>query len=101
MQCLVSQQCPTLRNPTGCSPPGFFVQGDSPGKNTGAGSLSLFQGNFLTQEFAGGGSPALQADSRILYQLSYQVSPVVCYPTANICFPKLFIVYDHTAAENF
>ena len=35
-------------------------------KNTGVGSLSLFQGIFLTQESSGGGvggSPALQADS--------------------------------------
>ena len=39
----------------------------SPGKpkNTGVGSLSLFQGIFPTQESSGGGgvSPALQADS--------------------------------------
>ena len=36
-------------------------------KNTGVGSLPLLQGNFLTQEFA------LQW---ILYQLSYQGSPL-------------------------
>ena len=33
-----------------CSPPGSSVHGDSPGKNTGVGSLSLLQGNFPTQE---------------------------------------------------
>ena len=31
-----------------CSPPGSSIHGDSPGKNTGVGSLSLLQGNFPT-----------------------------------------------------
>ena len=35
--------------PHDCSPPGSSVHGDSPGKNTGVGSLSLLQGIFLTQ----------------------------------------------------
>ena len=42
--CLVTQSCPTLRNPVNCSPSGSSVHGDSPGRNTGVGSLSLFQG---------------------------------------------------------
>ena len=33
-----------------CRPPGSSVHGDSPGKKTGVGCLSLLQGNFLTQE---------------------------------------------------
>ena len=33
--CLVAQSCPTLCDPMDCSPPGSFVCGDSPGKNTG------------------------------------------------------------------
>ena len=37
-------------NPMDCSPPGSSVHGDFPGKNTGVGSLSLFQGIFPTQE---------------------------------------------------
>ena len=43
------QQCPTLCNPTDCSPPASSVHGDFPGKNTGVGSHALLQGIFLTQ----------------------------------------------------
>ena len=32
--CLVTQSCPTLCYPIDYSPPGSYVQGDSPGKNT-------------------------------------------------------------------
>ena len=32
-----------------CSPPGFSVLGNSPGKNTGVGCQSIHQGIFLTQ----------------------------------------------------
>ena len=32
-----------------CSPSGFSVHGDSPGKNTGVGCHALLQGIFLTQ----------------------------------------------------
>ena len=42
-------------------------------KNTGVGSLSLLQGNFLTQELNQG----LLHCRRILYQLSYPGSPTV------------------------
>ena len=56
--CLVSQSCPTLCNPTDCSPPGSSVHGDSPGKNTGAMSS---QGIFSTQEL--NWWPVLQAAS--------------------------------------
>ena len=37
MMCLVSQSCRTPFDPMDCSPPGFSVHGDSPGKNTGVG----------------------------------------------------------------
>ena len=40
-------------------PPGSSVHRDSPGKNTGVGSLSLLQGTFRTQGIEPG-SPALQ-----------------------------------------
>ena len=42
--------CLTHYDSVNCSPPGSSVHGDSPGKNTGVGNLSLLQGNFLTQE---------------------------------------------------
>ena len=32
--CLVAQSCPALCNPMSCSPPGYFVHGDFPRKNT-------------------------------------------------------------------
>ena len=44
---------------------------DSPGQNTGVGSLFLLQGIFLTQEL----NWCLLHCRRILYQLSYQGSP--------------------------
>ena len=39
--CLVTQSCLTLCHPMDCSPPGFSVHGDSPGKNTGVGCHAL------------------------------------------------------------
>ena len=44
---------------------------NSPGQNTGVGSLSLLQGIFLTQ----GSNPSLPHCRRILYQLSHKGSP--------------------------
>ena len=68
----VSQSCPTLSDPMNCSLPGSSIHGifqarvlewgaiafshglyrawNSPGQNTGVGSLSLLQGIFATQE---------------------------------------------------
>ena len=53
--------------------PGVFFTSEPPGKpkNTGVGSLSLLQGNFLTQELNQG----LLHCRQILCQLSYQGSP--------------------------
>ena len=67
MLCLVAQSCPTLGNPMNCSPPGSSVHGDSPGKNTGVGSLSHLQRIFPTQE----SNWSLLHCRWILYQLSY------------------------------
>ena len=53
--CLVAQFCPTLCNPRDCSPPGSYIHGDSPGKNTGVGSHALLQWIFPTQ----GSNPGL------------------------------------------
>ena len=69
--CLVAQSFPTLCNPMDCSPPGSSVHEDSPGKNTGACSLSLLQGIFPTQELNRG----FLHCRWILFQLSHQGSP--------------------------
>ena len=37
--CLVAQSCPTLCNPTDCSPPRVLCPWDSPGKNPGVGCM--------------------------------------------------------------
>ena len=62
----VDQSCPTL-----CDPRGLYSPWNSPGQNTGVGSLSLLQGIFPTQ----GLNPGLPQCRRILYQLSHKGSP--------------------------
>ena len=52
-------------------PHGLYSPWNSPGKNTGVGSLSVLQGNFPTQ----GSKPGLPHCRRILYQLSRKGSP--------------------------
>ena len=46
---------------------------NSPGQNTGVGSLSLLQGIFPTQR----SNPGLPRGRQILYQLGHKVSPTV------------------------
>ena len=60
----VAQSCPTLQ------PHGLHSPWNSPGQNTGVGSLSLLQGIFPTQ-----GSNLGLPTWRILYQLSHKGSP--------------------------
>ena len=60
-------------DPRDCSPPGFSVHGDSPGKNTGVGCHVLLQEIFPTQ----GSNPGLQHRRQILYCLSHCGSPRV------------------------
>ena len=50
---------------------GLYTPWNSPGQNTGVGSLSLLQGIFPTQ----GLNPGLQHRRQILYQLSHKGSP--------------------------
>ena len=50
---------------------GLYSPWNSPGQNTGVGSLSLLQGIFPTQ----GCNPGLPHCRQILYQLSHKVSP--------------------------
>ena len=84
---LVTQSCPTLCNPMDSSPPGSSVHGDSPGKNTGVGRLSLLQGTFQTQELNWG----LLHWRRILYQMSYQGSLVQSHMSCVIVFFFFFM----------
>ena len=60
----VAQSCPTL-----CDPMDYiYSPWDSPGQNTGVGSLSLLQGIFPTQ----GSNPGLPYCRQICYQLSHK-----------------------------
>ena len=67
VKALVTQSCLTPCDPMHCSPPGFSVHGDSPGKNIGVGCHALLQGIFLTQ----GLNPGLLHCRKILYHLSH------------------------------
>ena len=51
---------------------GLYSPWNSPGQNTGVGSLSLLQGIFPTQ----GSNPGLQHCRQMLYQLSYKGSTI-------------------------
>ena len=69
--CLVAQSCPIFCDPMDCSPPGSFVQGDSPGKNPGVGCHAFLQGIFPTQGLKLG----LALCRQIFYHLSHQGNP--------------------------
>ena len=58
---LVAQSCPTFHDTMNCSPPGFSLHGDSPGKNAGVGCHALLQG--ILNPGIKLRSPALQACS--------------------------------------
>ena len=62
----VTQLCPTLYGPMD-----LYSPWNSPGQNTGVGSLSLLQGIFLNQ----GSNPGLPHSRWIPYQLSHEGSP--------------------------
>ena len=65
----VAQSCPTL-----CDPVDYiYSPWNSPGQNTGVGSLSLLQGIFPTQ----GLNPGLPHCRQILYPLSHKGSPTI------------------------
>ena len=75
-------------------PYGLYSSWNSPGQNTGVGSLSLLQPFFLTQEWNQG----FQLCKRILYQLSYQGSPVTKIRSQKkkkkkeICFKRIIML---------
>ena len=54
-------------------PHGLYSSGNSPGQNTGVGSLSLLQGIFPTQ----GSNPGLPHCRQICYQLSHKACPTI------------------------
>ena len=56
-----------------CNPMVANSPRNSPGQNTGVGSLSLLQGSFPTQIL----NPGLLHFRQILYQLSHSGSPVI------------------------
>ena len=79
---LVAQSCLTLCDPMDCISPGSSGQGDSPGKNTGVSCHALFKGIFPTQ----GSIPGLLHCRQILYQLSYQRSPILTVYIDGWCY---------------
>ena len=66
---LWSESCSVMSN--SLWPHGLYSPWNSPGQNTGVGSLSLLQGIFSTQ----GSNPGLLHSRQILYQLSHKGSP--------------------------
>ena len=67
--CIKSESCSVVSN--SLRPHGLQSLWNSPGQNTGVGSLSLLQGIFATQ----GLNPGLPHHGQILYQLSHKGSP--------------------------
>ena len=61
----------TFCGPMDCSPPGFSVHENSPGKNNEVGCHAFFQGIFPTR----GSNSGLLHCRQILYHLSLQGSP--------------------------
>ena len=92
--CLVTQSSLTLWDPIDCSLPGFSVHGDSLGKNTGMGCQSLPQRIFPNE----GLNPDLPLCRWVLYQLSYQGSPMTTNKTTTAINISRFTVY--MALEN-
>ena len=64
----VTQSCPALGDPHGIP---LYSPWNTPGQNTGVGSLSLLQGIFPTQ----GSNPGFLHCRWILYQLNHKGSP--------------------------
>ena len=77
--CLVVQSYLTLFEPMDCSPPGSFVHGNSPGKNTGVGYHALLQGIFPTQ----GLNTGLLHFGQILYCLSHRETHLM-FPLSSV-----------------
>ena len=70
-------------------PHGLYCPWNSPGQNTGVGSLSLLQGIFPTQ----GSNPGLPHCRRILYQLSHKGSHINIHQIIDFSFP-IFLIFS-------
>ena len=70
-------------------PHGLYSPWDSPGQNTGMGSLSLLQGIFPTQ----GSNPGLSHCRQILYQLRQKGSPMSLNWALKIVQVVTFMLY--------
>ena len=81
----VTQSCLTLR------PHGLYSPWNSPGQNTGVGSLSLLQEIFSTQ----GSNPGLSGCRQILYQLSYRGSPLLKRVAINTMAKSVYLIWDN------
>ena len=68
-----SESCSVVSDSS--QPHGLSSSWNSPGQNTGMGSLSLHQGIFLTQE----SNPGLPHCRRILYQMSHKNTQNWCF----------------------
>ena len=84
-------------------PHGLYSPWNSPGQNTGVGSLCLLQGIFPTQ----GSNPDLPHCRRILYQLSHKGSPRILEWVSSVHFssvtqlsPTLCDPVDYTVHGN-
>ena len=79
--CLITQLCSTLWDAMDCSPPGFSVHGDSPGKNTGVGCMPS------SRDLP---TPGIEHWRRGIYHLSHQgnsrILEWVAYPFSRGCF---------------
>ena len=75
-------------------PHGLYSPWNSPGQNTGVGSLSLLQGIFPTQ----GLNPGLPHCKRILYQLSYPYS-ITLYNISTVCCGIFWFVPSHISSK--
>ena len=93
--CLVAQSRPTLWDPMDCSPPGFSVHGDSPGKNIWVGCHALLQWIFPIQ----GLNPSLLHCRQILYHFNHQGSPMsYIYIWDILCIWHIYInIYNDMA----
>ena len=76
-------------------PHGLYSPWNSPGQNTGVGSLSLLQWIFPTQESNWG----LLHCRQILYQLIYEGSPYFQPNSYYKCY--LYYLYTHISKHNF
>ena len=73
-------------------PHGIYSPWNSPGQNTGMGSLSLLQGIFPTQEL----NPGLPHCRQVLYQLSHKGSPRILKWVAYSCSSRSSWPRDRT-----